>query len=147
MTSSAQKPFGKLLDVLLPAVAVVASLMALALVAGVVWLVHSLPAPGRSTALARLPQPLSPAAPAAIEPRLPAARAPHPEAAPPPHVRAPLRREPPPAPVAQAAVGGPRPPEDLTGDNSDRAKNRALGQALSHLGGEPGAARRLGLPP
>lgn len=145
MSLVTQKRFGKLLDVLLPVVAVVASLAALTLVVGVIWLVHSLPAPAHSPAFARLSQPPPPPARAAAEPQLPPASAPHYAAAPPHHAAVPP--QPPPARVAQAAVGGPRPPQDLTGENSDRAKNRALGQALSNLGAHPRAVQRLGLPP
>jgi len=123
-----------ILDLALPVAAASAALAAIGIVVALFWLVGSFSA-GPPTAAAPPAAPVQ--RPEAAAPAVPVER-PRPAAAAHKASRAapPVAAAPPTAPAPAAA----------TGSNSDAAKNRAIGQALSRLGNDPQMQRALGVP-
>jgi hypothetical protein len=129
--------------------AVSVTIFAVGLVIALFIWVHSLPDPSAAPSAPRVASnPANPVPPRreAAAPEVPAAR-PATSAARAAAPAAPnaAQRNGAAAAAARAANSAPAPPPDMH-HNSDAERNHALGQALSQVGNDPEAARRLGAP-
>jgi hypothetical protein len=126
------------LDTALTVAAIATSLLAVAVVAALLWWVHSLSSTApEETSVPVRPPPRAPA-------RAQAAHAPRDIPALPP--RAPAAAQRVAAAQAPAPTAAPTAARPTRGANDDAAKNRALGAALSRLADDPELQRKLGLP-